>query len=68
MFLINLKLKKCVIKHVDKYPKVLEYVPDHLKTQEMSDNDFDKYPSCLLCVPEQFTCKEMCDKAVVCDE
>ena len=45
-------------------PEALEYVPDHLETQEMCEKAIEEDPWCLCAVPDRFKAKRMCEKAV----
>ena len=49
---------------VEKYPGTLEFVPSHLKTQEMFERAVEKYPLYLSDVSDHFKTQDMCDKPV----
>ena len=47
------------------HPDILEFVPDHLKSQEMCNKAVEEEGRCQLCnVPDHFKTQEMCDAAV----
>ena len=47
------------------HPNTLEFVPDHLKSQEMCNKAVEEEDQCQLCnVPDHFKTQEMCDAAV----
>ena len=49
LFLTILKLKRCALN-----PWQLYYVPDHIKTQELSNDEVEEEPSSLQYVPDYF--------------
>ena len=61
---IALKSLKASDMMVDEYPCSFEYVPDHLKTQEMCNKVINKNVLNLVYVPDWFITQEMCNKAV----
>ena len=68
------KVKTCrkIIKGTNKLLGVIEaknilslvYIPDHLKTKEMSKRAFEEDPYMLDFVPDHFKTPEMCERAV----
>ena len=78
LFLINLRLKKCVIKPliniilclilcdkaVDKYHFVFDSVPDQFKTHKMCDKIVSDDPFKLKYCNDRYKSHKMCDKAV----
>ena len=49
---------------VEKYTQAIEFIPDHLKTQEMCERAVEKYPYNLRHVPDYLRTQEMCKEAV----
>ena len=49
---------------VDAYPSVLEFVPDHFKTQEICEEAVDAYPQISKFAPDYLKTKKMFDKTV----
>ena len=49
---------------VEDGPDTLEFVPGHLKTQEMCEKAVEQRPYLLGLVPDYFKTKEMCEKTV----
>ena len=64
MFLITLKLKKCLIIQFKKLPVLIRYVTDQCDTQQMCDKAILEKDGRLKSVPECYTNQEMCNKTV----
>ena len=67
MFLINLRLNKCVINLFLENGGALKFILDCYKNQEMCNKAVDNYPHALKFVPECYKTqkkKKKCDKAV----
>ena len=62
MFLINIRLNKCVIKLFLKMLERWESVPDCYKNQETCDKAVDNYPHAIKFVSEYCKTQKMCDK------
>ena len=64
MFLIGIRLKKCVKKTILKNAGTLKSVSDCYKNQEMCNKAVDNYPYALEFLLECYKTKKLCDKAV----
>ena len=64
MFLIDIRLNKCVIKQFVENGGTLESVRKCYKNQQMCDKAVDNYPHELKFVPDSYITQKMCDKAV----
>ena len=62
LFLINIRLKKCVIKL--NYPSTIKYVLDQYKTQEMCIRAVNTCSFVFDSVPNEYKTQEMCNNAV----
>ena len=64
MFLIGIRLKKCVKKTILKNAGTLKSVSDCYKNQEMCNKAVGNYPHAVEYVPECFMTQKTCDKVV----
>ena len=60
MFLIDIRLKKCVLELLILVLFVFDSVPDQIKTQEMCDKAADDTPSPIKYVPKQYIRPKKC--------
>ena len=64
MFLINIRLNKCVIKVFLENGGTLTSAPDWWKNQQICDKAVDSYPHAFKFVPDGYLHQKMRDKAV----
>ena len=58
------KLFNINIRTVMKNPEMLKFIPDHLKTEQISNYAVKKLPFTIRYVPETTT-KKLCDRAIL---
>ena len=61
----NYKTLKISIGAIIKNPKMLRFIPDHLKTKKVRNNSVKRLSFVIMHVPDQYKTQQMCDKVIL---